>query len=251
MLFRSQQEMLLLIAYLYSHKKSVLLLDEPDAHLEILRQRQVFALLKHLASENDNQIIIATHSEVIANEAKNNLTLLVGGDVIDLTHNPQGQIRAFIEQYGMEHYYKAKLKKRILYVEGSTDIDMLTAFARKLNHPSQTIFEDTLYYFYTQDVEDSPNLETDLARIGVNNYQIGQIHKQHFSIMKNAVSDFKGIALFDSDGRNRANEIEVQKDFALVYWTRYELENYFVNPNTVFAFIEKTSKNEIDRKSVV
>ena len=242
---RGQQEMLLLIAYLYSHKKSVLLLDEPDAHLEILRQRQVFALLKHLASENDNQIIIATHSEVIANEAKNNLTLLVGGDVIDLTHNPQGQIRAFIEQYGMEHYYKAKLKKRILYVEGSTDIDMLTAFARKLNHPSQAIFEDTLYYFYTQNVEDSPNLETDLARIGVNNYQIGQIHKQHFSIMKNAVSDFKGIALFDSDGRNKANEIEVQKDFALVYWTRYELENYFVNPNTVFAFIEKTSKNEI------
>ncbi len=39
------------------NKKGVILLDEPDAHLEILRQRQVFALLRHLAEENGNQII--------------------------------------------------------------------------------------------------------------------------------------------------------------------------------------------------
>lgn len=241
---RGQQEMLLLIAYLFSHKKSVLLLDEPDAHLEILRQRQVFALLKHLASENGNQIIIATHSEVIANEAKNNLTLLVGGDIIDLTHNPSGQIRAYIVQYGMEHYYKAKLKKRIIYVEGSTDIDMFLAFAKKLKHQCQAIFEDTFYYFYTQDVEDMPDFDKELARIGADNYEQKQIHRQHFSVMKNAISDFKGIALFDGDAKNRVDEIEKQKDFALVYWKKYELENYFVNPNTVFAFIEETCKNE-------
>jgi ABC-type cobalamin/Fe3+-siderophores transport system ATPase subunit len=242
---RGQQEMLLLIAYLFSHKKSVLLLDEPDAHLEILRQRQVFALLKHLASENGNQIIIATHSEVIANEAgNNNLTLLVGGDIIDLTHNPSGQVRAFIEQYGMEHYYKAKLKKRIIYVEDSTDIDMLSAFAKKLKHPCQAIFDDTFYYFYTQDVEDMPDFDKDLARIGVDNYRAKQIYRQHFSVMKNAISDFKGIALFDGDAKNKTDEIEIQKDFALVYWKKYELENYFVNPNTVFSFIENTCENE-------
>jgi predicted ATPase len=241
---RGQQEMLLLIAYLFSHKKSVLLLDEPDAHLEILRQRQVFALLKHLASENGNQIIIATHSEVIANEAKSNLTLLVGGDIIDLTHNPSGQIRAFIEQYGMEHYYKAKLKKRTIYVEGSTDIDMLLAFAQKLKHPCQTIFENTFYYFYTQDIDDMPEFDRELARISVDNYKPKQIHRQHFSVMKNAIPDFKGIALFDGDAKNRLDEIEKPNDFALVYWKKYELENYFVNPNTVFAFIEKTCKNE-------
>ena len=32
-------QMLLVFAYLYSHKRSVLLVDEPDAHLEILRQK--------------------------------------------------------------------------------------------------------------------------------------------------------------------------------------------------------------------
>ena len=35
---RGFQQMLLIFAYLYSHRRSVLLIDEPDAHLEILRQ---------------------------------------------------------------------------------------------------------------------------------------------------------------------------------------------------------------------
>jgi len=48
--------MLLFIAYLFVHKETVLLLDEPDAHLEILRQRQMFIVLNHLAEKNNNQI---------------------------------------------------------------------------------------------------------------------------------------------------------------------------------------------------
>jgi len=36
---RGLQQTLLLLAHLYTHPGSILLLDEPDAHLEILRQR--------------------------------------------------------------------------------------------------------------------------------------------------------------------------------------------------------------------
>ena len=66
---RGLQQMLLVFAYLYSHPGSVLLIDEPDAHLEILRQKQVYVLLRELAAENASQVILATHSEVILNEA--------------------------------------------------------------------------------------------------------------------------------------------------------------------------------------
>ena len=45
---RGLQQMLLIFAYLYSHRRSVLLVDEPDAHLEILRQKQVYVLPKQL-----------------------------------------------------------------------------------------------------------------------------------------------------------------------------------------------------------
>jgi len=46
---RGLQQVLLLLAYLYAHPGAVLLLDEPDAHLEILRQRQIYHLLTEVA----------------------------------------------------------------------------------------------------------------------------------------------------------------------------------------------------------
>ena len=61
--------MVLLLAYTATHPGSVLLLDEPDAHLEMLRQRQIYQGLTELAKEHNSQIIAASHSEVILNEA--------------------------------------------------------------------------------------------------------------------------------------------------------------------------------------
>src|SRR4030042_608078 len=42
---RGLQQTLLLLTFLWGNQGSIILLDEPDAHLEILRQRQIFALL--------------------------------------------------------------------------------------------------------------------------------------------------------------------------------------------------------------
>lgn len=66
---RGFQQTLLLIAYLYSNPKTVLLLDEPDAHLETLRQRQIYQTLIEVSKETGSQIIIASHSEIIMREA--------------------------------------------------------------------------------------------------------------------------------------------------------------------------------------
>ena len=116
---------------------------------------------------------------------------------------------------------------------------MLLAFAKKLNHPVQAILEGTFNYFYTQDVEELEHeLDKDLARISAGNFRTKQIHLQHFSIMKNAVPDLKGIAVFDSDGKGKKDSVEKQKDFALVHWKKYELENYFVTPSIVLNYIQ-------------
>ena len=66
---RGLQQTLLILAYMYANPGAVILLDEPDAHLEILRQRQIYRLLTEVASERGNQIIAASHSEVLLNEA--------------------------------------------------------------------------------------------------------------------------------------------------------------------------------------
>ncbi len=63
------QQTLLLLAYIADNPGSVLLLDEPDAHLEILRQRQIYQVLVEEAQKHRCQIIAASHSEVILNEA--------------------------------------------------------------------------------------------------------------------------------------------------------------------------------------
>ena len=54
---RGLQQTLLLLAYIAAHPESVLLLDEPDAHLEILRQRQIYQVLTELAREHGSQIV--------------------------------------------------------------------------------------------------------------------------------------------------------------------------------------------------
>ena len=66
---RGMQQMLLILAYLFAHRRSVLLIDEPDVHLEILRQKQVYALLAEMSDQAESQVILATHSEVVLDEA--------------------------------------------------------------------------------------------------------------------------------------------------------------------------------------
>ena len=39
---RGQQQTMLLLTHMAANLRAVLLLDEPDAHLEILRQRQIY-----------------------------------------------------------------------------------------------------------------------------------------------------------------------------------------------------------------
>ena len=89
---RGFQQMLLILAHLYSHKGSVLLIDEPDAHLEILRQQQIYALLTSIADRNGCQVLMATHSEVVMQEAlDNHLTLILAGHAEDLAAKKIGR----------------------------------------------------------------------------------------------------------------------------------------------------------------
>ena len=131
---RGLQQTLLLLSYMYSNRGAVLLLDEPDAHLEILRQRQIYQVLVDVSCENGNQVIAASHSEVLLNEA-------AGRDVvIAFLGNPHriddrgSQVLKALKEIGFEHYYQAEQAGWILYLEGSSDLAILRAFAEKLGH---------------------------------------------------------------------------------------------------------------------
>ena len=53
---RGCQQVMLLLSFLLANPGSVLLLDEPDAHLEILRQHDVYNLITEVAAANGSQI---------------------------------------------------------------------------------------------------------------------------------------------------------------------------------------------------
>jgi len=228
-----QQQILALLVFFGYQKDSVLMFDEPDAHLESLRQRQVFNLLKHLAESNNNQLIISTHSEVIINDSADfDINLMVGGDVVKLTDSAK-QIKFFIRDFGMEHYYKAKLTQSVLYVEGSTDIFMLRAFAKKLNHNAKNILDGDFYYYYTCDNINEPNVEKILRTPDTD---LIKRYERHFQVLKTAIPTFKAIGIFDKDNRNRQDEINGEK--AILYWKKYELENYFVSVDCLRLFVQ-------------
>jgi energy-coupling factor transporter ATP-binding protein EcfA2 len=222
---RGFQQMLLIFAYLYGHKQSVLLIDEPDAHLEILRQKQMYVLLRDIAADNDSQVIMVTHSEVILAEAVDrNLTLILEGKVEDISSkvNVENSLKVF----GTENYVKARDTGYVLYVEGSTDVDMLRALAERLAHPVLEKLDERLNSYYVQNNYPEVTLESELNRVGMG---YGVMPREHFKNMRSLLPNLRGLAILDNDGRNRGESIE--GGLQITYWRRYEAENYFITPD--------------------
>ena len=138
---RGFQQTLLLTAYMLLHPNSVIMLDEPDAHLEILRQRQIYQAITETAAQQNSQLLIATHSEVVLNEAgdRHTVTAFVGAP-----HRMDGrnsQVFKALAEIGFENYLQAAQQGWVLYLEGSTDLAVLRAFARQLGHQAEAILD--------------------------------------------------------------------------------------------------------------
>ncbi len=139
---RGLQQTLLLLAFLTLNRGAVVLLDEPDAHLEILRQRQTYAMLSETANETGGQIVAASHSEVILNEAARRDTVIAFlGQPHRIDDRGKTQLKKALTDIGYEAYYAAEQNGWILFLEGSTDLAILRALAKRLGHlgPAATV----------------------------------------------------------------------------------------------------------------
>ena len=227
---RGLQQMLLLFAYLYSHRGSVVLIDEPDAHLEILRQKQVYVLLREIATQNKSQVILVTHSEVILDEAReHNLTLLLAGQVDDVS--AKSAIRNALRHFGAEHYVRAQERGYVLYVEGSTDLAILRTLANRTGHRAAEIWDERINSFYVADNFPTTSVDSELARVEGG---FGITPEQHFHAMRGMVPGLAGLAIRDNDGKGR--EDTNAGGLRVCYWQRYECENYVVTPDTLASF---------------
>jgi hypothetical protein len=226
---RGFQQMLLILAHLYSHPGGVLLIDEPDAHLEILRQKEMYVLLRDIATENLSQVVMVTHSEVILAEAvERNLNLILDGRVEDISRNTATHS---LMLYGTEHYVKARERKYVFYAEGSTDVDMLREFAKKLGHPVFEKWDERLNSYYVQNNYPEACLDSELDRAGMG---YGLKPREHFFWLRDLIPNLRGLAILDNDGQNRQDSDE--GGLRVSYWQRYEAENYFISPDLLRQF---------------
>lgn len=209
---RGLQQTLLLLAYLYANPKSALLLDEPDAHLEILRQRQIFNLLTDVAESQGSQIIAASHSEVVLNEAasRGRVVAFVGRPH---TINDKGsQLLKALAEIGFDQYYQAEQKGWVLYLENNTDLDILRVFAETLGHPAR---EHLAAPF--------------LHPVATN---LPQRARDHFFGLREAKGDLVGIAIFDRLDK----ELQSGTPLVELKWGKREIENYLCRPDVLEAY---------------
>lgn len=146
---RGLQQTLLLLAHLETNPDAVLLLDEPDAHLEIQRQRQIYNILVEAAQEQGSQLIIASHSEVILNEAADRDSVIAFLGKPHRIDDRGSQVLKSLREIGFDQYYQAEQSGWVLYLEGSTDLAILRSFAGKLGHSAQTVLERPFVHYVT------------------------------------------------------------------------------------------------------
>jgi len=208
---RGLQQTLLLLAHLYANPRSVLLLDEPDAHLEILRQRQTYNLLTQVAEEQGSQIIAASHSEVVLNEAAERDVVIAFVGKPHRIDDRGSQVVKALRDIGFDQYYQAEQTGWVLYLENSTDLSILRAFAKVLDHPAQQFLERPFVHY----------VETNLP----------QRARDHFNGLKEAKSDLVGIAIFD----RLEKELQIGGPLEETMWSRREIENYFCMEDVLLA----------------
>ena len=218
---RGLQQTLLLLAHLYANPQTVLLLDEPDAHLEILRQRQIYQLLTQVADAQNSQVIAASHSEVVLNEA-------AGRDmVIAFVGRPHriddrgSQVLKALTDIGFDQYYQAEQTGWVLYLEGSTDLAILRAFAATLNHPAAEFLEQPFVYY-----------------VGAN---VPEKARQHFFGLREAWPDLVGIALFDRLDK----ALDTDSPLTELMWQRREIENYVCSEPVLVAYARHDQPDDL------
>lgn len=213
---RGMQQTLLLLAYLGAKPGAVLLLDEPDAHLEILRQRDAYRSLTRAARETGGQVIVATHSEVLLNDAAGNDTVIAFVGQPHRMGSSSAQLRKALSLIGWDQYHQAEQTGWVLYTEDSTDLDILRAFARRLDHRPAL---EALAKPFTKAVANQPRKV-----------------KEHFHGLREAFPELRGVALFDRLDQRPANG-----GVTFLMWRRREIENYLCSRKTLETFARESA----------
>jgi AAA15 family ATPase/GTPase len=207
---RGFQQTLLLLCFLYSNPNKIILMDEPDAHLEVLRQKEIYNLISDITRQLNSQLIIASHSEVVLDEAASSddkVVAIIEQQAIQLNDaRMQKEAKKMLTNIGWHKYYLAKLRKHCIFLEGTTDERNLIAYAAKLNHPVKVLLEEAFIEVIEGNIP-------------------GEAYNR-FQSLRMVEPEIKGLAIFDKLDKL----IDSAAPLKVLQWDMRELENYFCIP---------------------
>ena len=131
------QQVLMLLTFLHTRPASVLLIDEPDAHLHVILQDAIYSELRSVAMAQRSQLIIATHSEVIIDSVEpRELFAMFDGPRPIADNKERANLMRSLSILSNVDIVMAQDAPGILYVEGHTDIAILARMGSYLKPQS-------------------------------------------------------------------------------------------------------------------
>jgi len=223
-------QVLMLLAFFYARPASTLLLDEPDAHLHIYLQKQVYDRLQHISRMQGCQLIIATHSEVLIDSTSPERILsFYQGPNREGPHRLQSeterdQVRETLRCLTSLDILRAEQSPGILYLEDETSLNLLREWARVLNHPAYDFLSRNPFWHNNQG-------------------RHPREARQHFFALKALKPSIRGVLLLDGDNRSLPEHELVAEGLELVRWERYEAESYLIHPEALARFVRGPKPN--------
>lgn len=233
-------QILLILASLHlKETASLLLVDEPDVHLHTFLKEKIYRHIREFCELRNRQLIVATHSnflvEAARREGRNTLQLVTPKSLNLLSHSDAHELL----KTPTEAIVNIEIRKRILFLEGRSDFDILLEWAKVLNHPALKSIEQACREFTAESKGDMNAV------------------KKRYSAYKALVPELKGIDIRDRNNKGLdtnwltedghltfINEDSSLPEFKQVLWKRYEIENYLINPNVLERFARITAGSE-------
>ena len=209
-------------AALLFDEASVILIDEPDAHMHLLLQETTHRKLLSFATRTKSQLVVATHSEVIIRKAEQeHLRLLWDGFREWPVNKNMGEVLRLPNEVLM----LAETEPGILYVEDASDLNDLRAWAQVMEHPLVGFLNKPFWK------ATAPERGKDPAA-------------RAFGALRKMVPEIKGVELRDGD---QPAPQRSPKGLLRLRWRQREIENYLLHPVALERFVLQ----EGDDKAVV
>ncbi len=229
-------------AQILADNATLILLDEPDAHLHAELQSKIIDTIQKLTKDTQTKFIISTHSTNIINRINPNQTL---------TFNDQGELKyldnnndlvKLVEYLGVssEEILGVSIGSRVVFVEGDDDLERI-----KL-----------LYTNYKgEEFKNNFNMVKFIPLNGrekILKNQVLELLGENFL----SSNDYKKLIVMDRDYRpSEIHDKDCKKledvGFKVVGWKLKEFENYFIKPQFLAPILIEAFSLELNLSDVI